>query len=290
MGVQDFNQGVLNAINRDQSESITQQVINWSRSLEFSGINIDLIYGLPLQKLETFNQTLDKTIEISPDRIAVYNFTYVPWIKPHQKLIKLEELPTPDVKMKILLMTIEKLTGAGYVYIDMDHFAKVDDELATARKNKTLHRNFHGYSTKAGCDLFGLGMSSISHFANNYVQNAKIFQEYYHALVHGQFATEVRYKMSFDDEIRKYVIMRLMCDLMLDLTKVEEKFQIRFEEYFKDSIEKLQPLLNDELIVQSGRTLIIPMQGRLFLRNITMCFDAYLPKFQEEKSLFSRTV
>jgi len=118
-------------------------------------------------------------------------------------------------------MTIEKLTGAGYVYIDMDHFTKVDDELATARKNKTLHRNFHGYSTKADCDLFGLGMSSISHFANNYAQNAKIFQEYYHALDHGQFATEVGYQMSFDDEIRKHVIMRLMCDLMLDLTEVE---------------------------------------------------------------------
>lgn len=290
MGVQDFNNDVLTAINRDQGEAITMKAIEQSRSLGFSSINIDLIYGLPLQTIETFDKTLEKIIKIAPERIAVYNFAYVPWMKAHQKLINPEELPTPQNKLKILLMTIKKLTDANYVYIGMDHFAKADDELTIAQKTKTLHRNFQGYSTKAGCDLFGLGMSSISHFTTNYAQNAKLLPDYYRAIDAGQFATEVGYRMSHDEQLRKYIIMRLMCDLILDISDVEEKFRINFGEYFKNSLEKLQPLEENGLIERNESHLHVTTQGRLFLRNIAMCFDAYLSKVSKEKPIFSRTI
>jgi len=290
MGVQDFTEPVLSAINRHQGEKITQQAIDWSRSLGFSSLNLDLVYGLPLQTVETFQATLEKIIAISPERIAVYNFAYVPWMKPHQKLINLEDLPSPENKLKILVMTIRKLTEAGYEYIGMDHFAKANDELKIAQTNKTLHRNFQGYSTKAGCDLFGLGMSSISHFASNYAQNTKTLPEYYKAIDAGRFATEVGYHMSADDQLRKYVIMRLMCDLELDIENVEKKFNIRFDEYFQDSLNKLQSLIGDGLIAREPGFLKVTMQGRMFLRNIAMCFDMYLAKIAKEKPIFSRTV
>lgn len=290
MGVQDFNEDVLTAINRNQGEKITRHAIEWSRSLGFSGFNIDLVYGLPRQTIESFEETLDKIIEISPNRIAVYNFAYVPWIKPHQKLIRLEELPTPENKLKILLRTINKFTEAGYIYIGMDHSAKTDDELTRAQIDGTLHRNFQGYSTKAGYDLFGIGMSSISHFASNYAQNSKLLSDYYKAFDAGTFATEVGYQMSSDDQLRKYVIMRLMCDLRLDIQEVEAKYEINFKEYFKESLEGLLPLRDDGLIQLDDRTLQVIKIGRMFLRNIAMCFDAYLSQVQKEKSIYSRTI
>ena len=290
MGVQDYNEDVLAAINRAQGEKITRQAIEWTRTLGFTSLNLDLIYGLPLQTIETFEKTIDHIIDVSPERIAVYNFAYVPWMKPHQKLIKQEDLPSPTEKLKILLMTIKKFTDAGYIYIGMDHFAKANDELTTSQLNKSLHRNFQGYSTKAGCDLFGIGMSSISHFTNNYAQNAKTLTEYYEAIDANNFATEVGYSMSADDELRKHIIMRLMCDLALDIPDVEKKFNIKFSDYFKDAIIKLQSFIEDGLMDKSDNMLKITLQGRLFLRNIAMCFDSYISKVSKEKPVFSRTV
>jgi len=290
MGVQDYNEDVLTAINRAQGEKITRQAIDWSRSLGFTSLNLDLVYGLPLQTIESFEKTIDHIIEVSPERIAVYNFAYVPWMKPHQKLIKPEDLPTTENKLKILLMTIKKFTDAGYVYIGMDHFAKATDELTLSQMNKSLHRNFQGYSTKAGCDLFGIGMSSISHFTNNYAQNSKTLTGYYEAINAGRFATEVGYQMSSDDELRKYIIMRLMCDLVLNTSEVEKKFNIKFNEYFGDVLINLQLFIDDALMEKSDNLLKVTLQGRLFLRNIAMCFDVYLAKVSKEKPVFSRTV
>lgn len=290
MGVQDFDQSVLSAINRNQGEELTMKVIGWIRSAGFSSLNLDLIYGLPLQTVESFAGTLDRIINISPDRIAVYNFAFVPWMKPHQKLINPDELPSPENKLKLLTMTIDKFIGAGYVYIGMDHFAKKSDELAIAQEGRTLQRNFQGYSTKAGCDLFGLGMSSISHFAGNYAQNSKSLDDYYNAIGRGRFATEVGYRMSHDDKIRKHVILRLMCDLVLEFRDVEDKFNIAFKEYFEASLRNLEPLISDNLIVISPGALKVTAEGRLFLRNIAMCFDAYLNKVSKDKPVFSRTI
>ena len=290
MGVQDFDPRVQKAVNRIQPEEITRQAIDWARELGFKSINLDLIYGLPFQTIESFEKTLDKVIELSPERLAVFNFAYVPWLKPHQRVIKREDLPTPDVKLKILKMTIEKLTEAGYVYIGMDHFAKPDDELAIAQKEKTLYRNFQGYSTRAGADLYAFGMSAISQFQNIYAQNYKELKDYYSRIDEGKFPTAVGYRMSQDDIIRKHVIMRLMCDMELTKSEVEEKFNIKFDDYFADSIQKLNEFVEDGLVELSGDKIIVSLMGRLVIRNIAMCFDAYIDKMMKEKPIFSRTV
>lgn len=290
LGVQDFDPAVQHAVNRNQTEQVTRQAIEWIRALGFSSLNMDLIYGLPMQSVTSFTKTLEKIIEISPERIAVYNFAFVPWIKKQQKLIHPEDLPSPETKLEILSTTIDMLTEAGYVYVGMDHFAKPNDELTIAQKDKTLLRNFQGYSTKAGADLYGLGMSAISHFGTYYAQNAKTLQEYYDALGTNQFATHLGYRMTFDDQLRKFIIMRLMCDLSLSKSAVEDKFKIRFDEYFAESIEKLAPLMNDGLIETVGDLLLVTMEGRLFLRNIAMCFDAHLTARQERQPMYSRTI
>jgi oxygen-independent coproporphyrinogen-3 oxidase len=290
MGVQDFDPRVQKAVNRIQPEEITRQAIDWARELGFKSINLDLIYGLPFQTVESFEKTLDKVIELSPERLAVFNFAYVPWLKPHQRVIKKEDLPTPDVKLKILKMTIEKLTEAGYVYIGMDHFAKPDDELAIAQREKTLYRNFQGYSTRAGADLYAFGMSAISQFQNIYAQNYKELKDYYSRIDEGKFPTAVGYRMSQDDIIRKHVIMRLMCDMELTKSEVEEKFNIKFDDYFADSIQKLNEFVEDGLVELSGDKIKVSLMGRLVIRNIAMCFDAYIDKMMKEKPIFSRTV
>ena len=175
-GVQDFNLQVQQAINRVQSEEITRQVVIWAREFGFQSVNLDLIYGLPYQTLDTFAETVDKVIDISPDRVAVFNYAHVPWLKKHQEVMDQDAMPSPDQRLAILEMTSEKLADAGYEYIGMDHFAKPTDELAIAQKEGTLYRNFQGYSTKAGADLYAFGMSAISQFENIYAQNEKDFK------------------------------------------------------------------------------------------------------------------
>jgi len=290
LGVQDFNEQVQVAVNRIQPERITMDAIEWATSLGIDSVNIDLIYGLPFQTLESFQATLNKVVQISPSRIAVFNFAYVPWMKPHQKLIHQEDLPSPELKLQLLKTTIETLTSSGYEYIGMDHFAKPDDELAVARKAKTLHRNFQGYSTRAGADLFGFGMSAISHFGDVYAQNAKTVPQYSEAVTNGRFATQVGYKMTRDDVIRKYVIMRLMCDLEVVKSDVEEWFDVPFDEYFDQSLGQLREFMELGLVRNTLERVIIEGTGRLLLRNIAMCFDAYLNRVPKEKPIFSRTV
>ncbi len=290
MGVQDFNEKVQEAVNRIQPESITRDAVQWSRDLGFSSINLDLIYGLPYQTLKTFEQTVDKVIDISPDRIAVFNYAHVPWLKPHQKVIKTETLPTVEEKLEIFKMTIEKLVDAGYWNIGMDHFAKATDEMSIAQRNKTLYRNFQGYSTKAGCDLYGFGMSAIGHFQNTYHQNLKTVNEYCNAIGNNSFATTVGYRMTEDDHIRKDVIMRIMCDMELDIPAMEAKHRINFREYFAPSFGKLTPFVKDGLVTIEPAKIVVHGLGRLVIRNIAMCFDAYIDAMMKEKPIFSKTV
>jgi oxygen-independent coproporphyrinogen-3 oxidase len=290
MGVQDFDRRVQEAVNRVQPEAMTLAVYAWARDLGFHSINLDLIYGLPFQTLASFETTLRKVIACGPDRIAVFNYAHVPWLKPHQRLIHPEDLPTPEQKLQLLKMTIELLCSNGYEYIGMDHFAKPDDELARAQQDKTLYRNFQGYSTKSGADLYGFGMSSISHFQNSYAQNSKNLFDYYRALDSGTLATHLGYRMTDDDRIRKYVIMRLMCDLELQTAAVEERFGIGFKEYFGGSLQSLEPFVADGLVTVTPDGISIVGAGRLLLRNIAMCFDAYLDAMTKTKPIFSRTV
>ncbi len=290
IGVQDFNEKVQRAVNRVQSKELTLTVFKWIETLGFDSINVDLIYGLPFQTLASFEQTLRETIHLAPNRIAVFNYAHVPWLKPHQKLIHPEDLPGADAKLDILKMTIELLTSNGYEYIGMDHFARPDDELATARKEKTLYRNFQGYSTRAGADLYGIGLSSISHFGTVYAQNAKTLAEYYAALDAGTLATHSGYRMNRDDEIRKHVIMRLMCDLEVSKADVGRRFGIEFVDYFAESLGKLGEFVRDGIVVQGAESIQITSPGRLVLRNIAMCFDAYVDSMKAGPPVFSRTV
>lgn len=289
-GVQDFNLQVQEAINRVQSEEITRQTVEWARELGYQSINLDLIYGLPFQTLESFAETVEKIVEISPERIAVFNYAHVPWLKKHQAVMPSEAMPSPDERLQILKMTIEKLTDAGYEYIGMDHFAKPTDELAIAQKNNTLYRNFQGYSTKAGCDVYAFGLSAISQFQNVYAQNLKNLRDYY-TRIDAEFpATNVGYRMTFDDHVRKETINQLMCNLEIDKRGIEQKFGIDFEEYFKDDIPKLQTFIDENLLENNADKIKILGAGILIIRNVAMCFDAYLEKMMREKPVFSKTV
>jgi len=291
MGVQDFNPKVQEAVNRIQPEAMTRQVVDWCRELGFESVNLDFIYGLPYQTLEGFEETVDKLIDIAPNRIAVFNFAYVPWLKKHhQQLIDEKTLPSAEDRLQLLKMTIEKLSRAGYLYIGMDHFATPDDELSVAQRDHTLHRNFQGYSTLAGSDLYGFGMSGISQTENVYAQNFKSLTEYYDAIDNGKLATLCGYRLDNDDHIRRDVITRLMCHFELNKSDVSAQWGINYDEYFADAEVKLQRFVDDGLVVVSPEGYSITPMGRLVVRNIAMCFDRYLDDLRGDKPIFSRTV
>jgi oxygen-independent coproporphyrinogen III oxidase len=289
-GVQDFDPVVQEAVNRVQSEEITRQTFKWVRDAGFESINLDLIYGLPHQTVSSFAITLDKVIDISPDRIAVFNYAHVPWLKKHQGVMPAEAMPSADARLAILEMTIGKLIDAGYEYIGMDHFAKPTDELAVAQRNGSLYRNFQGYSTRAGADVYALGLSSISQFENIYAQNLKDLGSYYDRVNAGELATHVGYRMTGDDHIRRETIMKLMCNLEVDKASIGERFGIDFDEYFRSDIPKLDPFIREGLVEHTEDQIRVTGSGILIIRNIAMCFDAYLEKMMKEKPVFSKTV
>ncbi|MGB5892878.1 MAG: oxygen-independent coproporphyrinogen III oxidase, partial [Ignavibacteriaceae bacterium] len=289
MGVQDFNEKVQKAVNRIQPEDITRQAVEWIRELGYQSINLDLIYGLPFQTAKSFADTVDKIIDISPDRIALFNYAHVPWMKKHMALIHEEDLPTPEVKLEILKSSIEQLTDAGYVFIGMDHFAKPDDELSIALKEKNLYRNFQGYSTNAGTDLYAMGITSISQLKNIYAQNYKTEKQYYKSLDDGIIPTAKGYRLTEDDHIRHDVIMRLMCNFELYFKSIEDAFNIKFKEYFNWGLKNLKEMEEDELIVMNDDGIIVKDMGRLLIRNIAINFDGYIER-KEDTAKYSRTV
>jgi oxygen-independent coproporphyrinogen-3 oxidase len=289
MGVQDFNDKVQKAVNRIQPEEITRRTVRWVRELGFQSINLDLIYGLPFQTVESFTETVDKIIDISPDRIAVFNYAHVPWMKKHMALIHPEDIPAAEVKLEILKMTIEKLSSSGYEFIGMDHFAKPDDELAIAFREKKLYRNFQGYSTNAGADLYAMGITSISQLKNIYAQNFKTEKEYYLSLDNERIPTSKGYKLTDDDHLRREVIMNLMCDFELNYQSIEEKFKIDFKKYFAAGLNNLKEMEEDELIEISDSGLKVKNMGRMLIRNIAINFDGYIER-KEDTAKYSRTV
>ncbi len=290
LGVQDFDETVQVSVNRVQSERITTDAVEWSRKLGFRSLNIDLIYGLPHQTIEGFQETVRKVLRLDPDRLAVFHYAHVPWLKPHQKMITEDVLPTVEQKVDMFIATTEILTAAGYWNIGMDHFAKAGDELSVAQRNGTLHRNFQGYSTKAGCDLYGFGMSAIGQFTETYQQNAKKLPEYYAAVEAGRPATIAGYRMVPDDHVRKDVIMRLMCDMKLDKRAVERRHGIVFDEYFSTALERLNNFAADGLVAVDTDQITVQGIGRLVIRNIAMAFDAYIDRMVQERPVFSKTL
>lgn len=286
-GVQDFNPEVQKAVNRVQPLEQVAALMQDARDLGFHSISVDLIYGLPLQTVETFSQTLSQMIELAPDRLAIFNYAHMPDLFGAQKQIKQSDLPVPAEKLAILERTIAMLTGSGYEFIGLDHFAKPQDSLVQHQKNGTLYRNFQGYSTFSNTDLLGFGISAISQVNGSYSQNHKARDKYYRAIDEGGLAVARGVALSQDDEIRRFVITEIMCNLRLDLDKVSALYQIDAEKYFASEWQQLAPLAADGLIRLQARTMQVENLGRLLIRNIAMVFDAYL---QAEKHRFSQVI
>ena len=288
MGVQDFNPLVQQTVRRIQSFEMTKALFDYCRELGFESINIDLIYGLPHQTVTSFAETVEKVISINPDRIALFSYAHVPWLKKQQGSFA-RHLPLGFEKFRIFHTAIEKFTEAGYRYIGLDHFARPEDELCLAQDDRTLHRNFQGYTTKAGCDLYGLGVSSISGFGDVYAQNWRELPKYYEAIDAGTLATMRGVRISSDDRLRRAVINRVLCHCVLVKSEIERDYGIVFDEYFAPELAQLQIQEADGLVRLSPDRIEVTAIGRIFIRNIAMAFDAYLNQ-GAGKQKFSRTV
>ncbi|MBZ7950298.1 oxygen-independent coproporphyrinogen III oxidase [Campylobacter sp. LH-2024] len=287
-GVQDFDEKVQKEIHRIQPFDLTKNALKLVRDRGIKSVNMDLIYGLPYQTLESFTQTLEKILILNPDRLAIFNYAHVPWLKKNMRKFDENTLPSPDIKLQILEFCEKFLSQNGYKMIGMDHFAKEEDELFKALENGTLHRNFQGYTTKGGADLIGIGLTSIGEGKKHYAQNFKDMLSYEKAIDDGRLPFERGVKLTFDDELRKYVIMNLMANFRLDIKKVEEEFNIKFKEYFKEDLKALKEY--EDFLNISENDIKVNETGVLLIRNIAMCFDAYMKNISEEKKVFSKTV
>jgi oxygen-independent coproporphyrinogen-3 oxidase len=287
LGVQDVDPLVQKAVNRIQSVEQTSEVIHSARDNGFHSVSIDLIYGLPHQDEKRFAQTLQTVLEFNPDRLSVFNYAHLPDMFKTQKQINADDLPTAKTKLGILEDTINTLTNAGYVYIGMDHFARPDDELARAQTNGTLYRNFQGYSTHANCDLLGLGVTSIGKIHDSYSQNYRGMDDYSQALASNQLPVFRGIRLNEDDKLRRHVITELICNFRLDKKTVEKQYAINFDDYFQDAMLQLMPMQVDGLVSMDTDTITVTARGTLFIRNICMCFDAYL---KQAASRFSKVL
>lgn len=288
MGIQDFNERVQKAINRIQPFELTKEIIDYCKEAKFESINIDLVYGLPFQNSLDFQDTLNKVIELNPNRIAFFNFAYLPEKIKIQRAIKEATLPKKEEKLKIFERTIKTLTDSGYIFIGMDHFAKPEDELYKALQNRTLWRNFQGYNTHSGCDLIAFGSSSISQVSNSYAQNEKELNSYQEKIKKYGFATSIGIWLTEEDVLRRDLITRFMCHFVIMKKEFEEKYKINFDEHFQEEIKNLKTFEEDGLLeIKKDRIEVKPM-GRLVIRNICMVFDEYLKK--TEGKIFSRTI
>jgi len=276
LGAQDFEPAVQKAVNRIQSEQQTFEVMAQAREVGFKSVSVDLIYGLPLQTVESFARTLDKVIEASPDRLSVFNYAHLPEMFKPQRRINEDDLPAPAVKLGILQMSIEKLANAGYVYIGMDHFARPDDELAIAQREGSLYRNFQGYSTHAECDLLGIGVSSIGMVGHSYSQNVKGLDDYYRIIDSGYLPLFRGVELNDDDLLRRAVITQLICNFELNIKSIEQQYGLRFDDYFATEVEVLKTMQQDGLLEMDAISIRVQAQGRLLIRNICMVFDRYM--------------
>ena len=291
MGVQDFTPEVQQAVNRIQPEALTRDLFERARRLGFESINIDLIYGLPLQTPSSFGRAVDAVVAMRPDRVAVYSYAHVPWIRPHQRRIAPETLPSGARKLELFREAMDRFLGAGYAQIGMDHFALGDDEIARAAASGALHRNFMGYTTRPAPDLIGVGLSAIGDAAGGFAQNARKLSTYYAALDEGRFATERGYVLDEDDRLRRQVIADLMCNFGVDRRAIEERFGIRFDDYFASELEELggAPRADGLVELTADRVQVTPL-GRLLVRNVAMIFDRHLRERTGGQPVFSRTV
>src|ERR1700689_4489417 len=290
MGIQDFQPKVQETIHRVQPYEMTRDLIVASRELGFESLNVDLIYGLPHQTTDSFRATIDKTLTLAPDRVAMFSYAHVPWLKKQQGSFQMY-LPQGMEKFRTFRTALEHFLGAGYIYIGMDHFALPGDELAVAQKNRTLHRNFQGYTTKAGADLYGMGASAISSVAGAYAQNLKKEAAYQKTIPARGIATARGYQLSPDDILRRAVISRLLCLTVIPKHRIEKEFSISFDEYFAPELEQLKVSAHEGLVILEPHQIRVTNLGRIFIRNVAMAFDRYLREQQmDQRPLFSKTL
>jgi len=289
LGVQDFTPEVQHAVERNQTYEETAELLQEARRLGFWDCNIDLIYGLPLQTLDSFRDTLHRVVGLRPGRVAVYSYAHVPWIRPQQKKIHESDLPTPETKLGLFAAAIQVFTGAGYRRIGMDHFALPEDELARARDRGALTRNFMGYTVRQGADLVAFGVSGIGEVGGAFVQNVKKLSDYYRRLDDSQFPVDRGYVLDNDDYIRRFVILSLMCNFELDLAELRSRFGIEFAAYFAAEIDALQTHVDPGFFEWTPAKLTVTPMGSVFIRNICMVFDRYL-NAPGAKPIYSRTV
>lgn len=290
-GVQSFDAEVQRAIGREQPFDVVAQATEWARALGFDGLSFDLIYGLPFQTPERFARTLDLAASLDPDRLSVFGYAHVPWMKKHQRVIPEAELPGPEDRLRLYALALDTLTARGYRHVGMDHFAKPDDPLCIAQDEGALHRNFQGYATHGDCALLGFGTSAIGSLGRAYVQNEKGLTAYYDALDDGRFPIARGLALSDDDVLRRHVITRLMCDFALDKRAVEARFEIDFAAHFADALDQLADLEADGVVLLGDERIVVPARGRPFVRNAAMAFDAYLtPAGAPDAPRYSQTV
>lgn len=280
LGIQDFDPEVQLAVNRVQDESDTLELITRARGHGFNSVSVDLIYGLPKQQPASFMRTIDAVLAARPDRLSVYNYAHLPNLFRAQRLIKSEDIPSPDTRLQLMRETIEKLTGEGYIYVGMDHFALPDDELSLARESGQLHRNFQGYSTCAECDLVAMGVSAISKVGNSYSQNQKDIRHWQSELEAGRLPVLRGVQMTREDVIRRSVIEQIMCHGRLIFADIEQEFDIDFSNHFALELARLEALARDGLLELDEDALIATPEGLLLLRVVAMTFDEYLPENQ----------
>lgn len=289
IGVQDFDKTVQKAVNREQDEAFIKAMVERAKALGFRSTNLDLIYGLPHQNSETFAKTLEQVLTMQPGRLSVFNYAHLPQLFAAQRKIKEVDLPSPQEKLAMLEQTINTLTGAGYQFIGMDHFALPDDELAVAQREGVLHRNFQGYTTQGDCDLLGLGVSAISMIGDCYAQNQKELKKYYHQVDEQRHALWKGVMLDGDDLLRREVIKSLICNFTLNKRAIEQAFDLSFDSYFAEDLSLLQCFVDDGLVTVDDDTIQVTLKGRLLIRNICMCFDTYL-RDRARQQQFSRVI
>jgi len=290
LGIQDFHPEVQEAIHRVQPYEATRDMILYARELGFDSINVDLIYGLPYQDAERFRATVTQVLTLAPDRVAMFSYAHVPWLKKQQGAFQ-THLPEGIEKFRIFCAGLQTFLDAGYLYIGMDHFARPGDELAIAQQSRTLHRNFQGYTTKAGADLYGMGVSAISAIGRTYGQNFRDVAGYGAAIDRGGLATMRGYHLNEDDVLRRTVINRLLCHTLIRKSEIAGEFGIDFDDYFASELGHLESFAADGLVQLSLDEISVTWLGRIFIRNIAMVFDAYLEKQKlDTRPLFSKTL
>ncbi|MEI7867658.1 MAG: oxygen-independent coproporphyrinogen III oxidase [Candidatus Methylumidiphilus sp.] len=290
MGVQDFDPTVQKAVNRVQSEDQTLAIIHAARETGFHSVSLDLIYGLPFQSVDSFDQTLTRVAEASPDRISVFNYAHLPHLFKTQRQIDETALPAPEEKLRIFRRAIERLTDAGYVYIGMDHFAKPLDELAVAQREGKLSRNFQGYATHGDCDIVGMGVSAIGRIGRSYSQNERDLEQYQVRIESGGLAVFRGVGLTGDDVLRRDVINQLICHFELNAVDFETRYAVDFWGYFAAEWEQLTVMQEDGLLKMDSQGLQVLPAGRLLIRNICMVFDHYLNNQANDKVRYSKVI